>query len=181
MVAVSVINTLLTNIKDRLEDQLVDAISDETKAGIVKIGLLRTHPSETVINVTVKPGDDKWRHTLNMSAENVGMKAPLGEIGGGIFWRRRFIAKYDLYFSAAFTQEEAQVAANVVVSRAEHALQNKLDNGDWWFDTLPDDFEEIPSRIQVYDTYAVESGDVGKWIWRGETRLEFLTEKVGCI
>ena len=179
--ATSVINTLLDDIESRLTDEMITAISDETQAGLVQVGVLREDPTETTINVLVKPGDREWRHTLNMSSENVGMKAPLGEIGGGIYWRRRFVAEFKIYFADSFDQAEARTTANICLSRAEWALQNKYDNGEWWFDTLPDSFEEVPSRIQVYDSYLVESGGEGSWIWKGEVRLEFLTEKVGCV
>lgn len=179
--ATSVINTLLNNVRDRLITEMITAISDETKAGLVQVGVLREDPTETVINVLVKSGGPEWRHTENRSSENVGMQAPLGEIGGGIYWRRRFVAEFKIFFAEAFDQSEARTTANICLSRAEWALQNKDLDGNWWFDTSPDSFEEVPSRIQVYDSYLIEGGGEDSWIWKGEIRLEFLTEKVGCV
>ena len=179
--ATSVINTLIEDINQRLNEELVDAISDESQAGLVQIGVLREDPSDTVINLLVKPGGDQWRHTLNISSENVGMSAPLGEIGGSIYWRRRFIAVFMIYFSESYNQAEARTAAHVVLSRAEWALQNKDLDGNWWFRTDPDSFEESASRIQVMDSYLSEGGGEDSWIWRGELRIEVMTEKIGCL
>lgn len=180
--ATSVINTLMDDIHDRLETEMLTLISDETQAGLIHVGVLREDPTETSINVLVKQGDRDWRHTLNMSSENVGMQAPLGEIGGGIYWRRRFIAEFRIFFEQqGYEQDEARRIANICLSRAENALQTKDLDGNWWFDTLPDSFEESPSRIQVYDSYLTEGGGDDVWIWKGEIRVEVLTEKVGCV
>jgi len=177
----SVLNFLMEDTAQRLKDVLLTNVSDDSKASAVQAGMLRGLPNDAPITITVKTGDEKWRHTSNMSSQDVGMKAPFAEIGGGIYWRRRFIVTFDIIFNASYTQDAARSVANVVQSRAEWALQNQNDDGTWWFTTDMDEFSEVASRVFVYNSYMTEGGSEGKWRWRGETFVEFLTERTGCV
>lgn len=177
----SVFNFLAEDTAARLTQVLLTDVIDDSKAGIVQAGIARGFPNDTKITLTVETGDEKWRHTSNMSSQNVGMQAPFGEIGGGIYERLRFIVNLDIIFDASVDQDQARTIANVVLSRSRHALSNKADTGLWWFRTTADDFEEQASRVFVYDSYMAEGGSEGKWRWRGAIFIEFLTERVGCV
>lgn len=177
----SVLNFLMEDTAQRLRNILLTNVSDDSKASAVQAGMLRGLPNDVPLTITVKTGDERWRHTANMSSQNVGMEGPFGEVGGGIFWRRRFIVTFDLVFNAGFTQDQARTIANVVQSRAEWALQNQLNDGTWWFTTDMDEFTEQASRVFVYNGYMTEGGSDGKWRWRGETFVEFMTERTGCV
>lgn len=178
----SIINTLAEDVAQRLKDELMTATTDDAKASAVQAGNLKGLTNIAPITVMVHTGDEFWRHTSNMSSQNVGMQDTFGSIGGGLNERLRYFVEYEMVFDASFTQEEARQIANVVVSHTRWALSNKrVEDGLWWFSLEPDSFGEQASRVFVYDTYLVEGGSEGKWKWRGITRIEFLTEREGCI
>lgn len=178
----SVFNFLAEDTAARLKQVLLTDVIDDSKAGIVQAGIARGFPNDAKITIVVKTGDPTWRHTANMSSQDVGMEmGTIGEIGGGIYERLRFIVEYTIFFNAAVTQDQARTIANVVLSRARWALSNFGEDGAWWFRQTVDDFGEHASRVFVYDSYLLEGGSIGQWTWRGETRLEFLTERTGCV
>lgn len=178
---VSIFNVLATDTANWLNEQLNTNITDDSQAGLVQAGLARGMANAYRIVVLVKTGDAQWRHTSNMSSQNVGMVDVFGELGGGLTERLRFIVEYTMIFGPEVTQDEARAIANVVLSRVRYSLSNRKDDGSWWFTTTEDDFQEHASRVYVYDSYLEEGGSEGKWRWRGETRIEFLTERTGCV
>jgi len=178
---VSIFNVLAEDTANWLNEQLNTNIADDSKAGLVQAGLARGMANPYRIVVLVKTGDAQWRHTSNMSSQNVGMVDVFGEVGGGLHERLRFIVEYTMIFGPEVDQTEARAIANVVLSRVRYSLSNRKDDGTWWFTITEDDFMEHASRVFVYDSFLTEGGSEGKWQWRGETRLEFLTERTGCV
>ena len=178
---VSIYNVLKADVTARLVEELVTNVSDDSKLVLVQEGIEKGLPTDNRLLLTVETGDEAWRHTLNISSENVGMTAPIGEIGGTLYWRSRFKACLEMYFAPTVSQANASKIAHVVLSRARWSLQNKNLDGSWWFSTTADDFGESASRIMVMDAFLAEGGSNRKWTWRGEIRFEFLGEAEGCV
>lgn len=167
--AISIINTLMEHTVDYLADKLITEVPDSTQAGLVRSGLLQADPTDTQINLLIHPGNKDWKHELYVTQH--GIISPYAEIGGGYTWMRRFEIELSLYFDGENDRDVARTKANVVLSRTEQALiYMPMPNG-------ADDFNEVPSQIQVRDSYIEESGGEGTFIWRGCIRIEFLTDK----
>lgn len=165
----SLLNTLMEDSVQRLADVLIAETPDETQAGLVRNGLLQADPTDTQINILVHPGNKDWRHELYLTQP--GVQSPWAEIGGSSTWMRRFVAELSLYFDGENDRDVARTKANIVLSRAEYALKTiNIPQGT-------DDFGESAYLIQVRDSFIEESGGEGTFIWRGEVRFEFLTDK----
>jgi hypothetical protein len=161
----------------RLADVLIAGVptDDPTRAGVVRSGQLQDDPQVGVINILLHPGDKDWKHTINTYTESgSGIFAPQGTIMGdrsSVFWRRRFIVELTIFFENLYSRDEARRRANVVLSRAHWALvmmdMNMIEG---------DSFGEYPSEVQVFDDWIREGGGDGDFNWRGEMRIELLTE-----
>jgi hypothetical protein len=178
------VTSIYTMLKEdttaRLKDQLETQVTDDSKV-LVYQGNVKQLPTDNRLRIEVKTGNAQWRHTLNVPSENVGSKAPLGEIGGRLYWRERFIIGMELFFAADVTQDAASTIADVVLSRARWSLSNLNPNGTWWFRTDPDYFGETASQVQVMNAFLIEGGSDTKWTWRGEVWIEFITGNDGCV
>lgn len=172
---------LREDITARLVDQLDTSVSDEAKVPVINSGLVKGLPTDTRLLISIMTGDEKWPHTANIPSENVGMVDYIGAIGGSVNWRERFIIDMELYLAPSVDQQKAQDIADAVLARTRYALQNKNDAGNWWFDTGPDEFGTSASRVFVLNAYLTESGSETKWVHRGQVKLEFLTETLGCV
>lgn len=165
----SILNTLQEAAIDRLSERLITDTPDSTQAGLIREGLLQDDPTDTQINLLIHPGDKDWKHELYVTQH--GISSPYYEIGGGSTWMRRFTVEFQLFFDGEDDRSVARTKAHVVLSRAEHALKTMTVPAD------QDDFGEAGFLIQVRDSYLEESGGEGTFIWRGEIRIEFMTEK----
>ena len=174
---VSIINTAMDAIVDRLSDILIDGVpdTDPTQAGIVRAGMLQDDPQQAQINILVHPGDGDWKHVTNTYTESgSGLFAPQGTImgqHGSTFWRRRYMVEFTIFFENLYSRDEARRRANVVLSRAHWALST-MNVGVIANDT----FGEAPSDLSVWDAWIREGGGDGDFNWRGEMRIELLTE-----
>src|SRR4051812_35025483 len=88
-IADAVNRNLLFNMKDAVDQ------SDETRAGLVRLGLLQQSPLTAGINILTffnDPEDENgWRHSVIKAnpTSSLGMNIPAYQIGGGEFWYRR--------------------------------------------------------------------------------------------
>lgn len=174
--SVSILNVLMSDLRDWLEQELKTLIEgtvagDDAKAGLIKVGKLKDDPTVYAINVMVYPGDEEWPHILNTQDEGPGMFGPTYEIGGGQiqFWRRRFVVEFEMFFEGEYDQLVASNKANVVLSRAQHALFT------FPIPQTTDDFGEHAHMVQCDKTYVREGGGEGDYIWRGRMNIEFFT------
>jgi hypothetical protein len=164
----SILNLLAELQRSTLETALLTNISDETKLGIVTIGLWQDDP---LMRVTVRTGNEEWRHERN-TGENDLYPTPVGEIGspyGTGWWRRRFVVEIVLFLPEGTEQDAARQVANVILSRAERTLET-ID-----VSTMTDDFGETAHKLMVADSFLEESGGESQRIWRGQIRTEAVT------
>lgn len=166
----SIINLLIERTVSHLTQKLVTEINDDTKVGVLRGGNLQDNPLKGGQNILCHPSDQEWPDILNAQESN-GMYAPIHEIGGGSWIRRRFKAEFQLFYRNERERDVARQSANIVKSRAEKALETMpLDIGK-------DSFGEAAHYIQVWDSWIDEGGGPGTFIWRGFLRFEVLTSR----
>jgi hypothetical protein len=172
----SVMNFLMADTKSHLEEVLITDVSDSSQVTEVHLGEYQLQPSSVGLVVKVTQGGDDWYHTLNVrgAGDGVFMNIPY-ETGQGRFWRRRFKVELALYFAPNIDQDTARTTGNVILSRAENALEVISDTR--WFTTTPDSFGEQASEVQVMHSYIRERGREGLWNQNAMLYLEFVTEK----
>jgi hypothetical protein len=173
----SVMNFLMADTKSHLEEVLITDVSDSSKVTEIHLGEYQTQPSSVGLVVKVTQGGDEWYHSLNVrgAGDGVFMNVPY-EIGSGKFWRRRFIIELALYFPPDIDQDTARTIGNVILYRAESALE--IVYPPYWFTTTPDSFGEQASEVQVLRSYIRERGREGLWNQNAILHVEFVTEKI---
>lgn len=170
----SILNELMDAVLDHLEDRLIDDVTDHTPVGLVRIGRLQSDPTIAELNIMIRNGGEDWRHKRPNDEHHAleHMHHPYGELGGRAaqFWLRRFEIELSLFFVGETDQAAATRSANLILSRAQHALLGMP------IPDITDDFGERPLLVDVEDAYLEESGGPGNYIHRGYLRIEFLTE-----
>lgn len=174
----SVVWTIAKSLTEFLVLEMKDLISqyDETRAGLVRPGLLQQSPLEAGINILIQendPDDEKgWRHTIAHGGVETmaGIHLPTYSIGGGAHWFRRYTLKLEQFFRAGSTRERAEELSSIILSRAELALRTA---------PLPDtdSFGETPIQLYVHSSINIEGGGPGQWIFHGTIFFQVLTEK----
>lgn len=165
----SLLNTLMDTAVEHLTDRLLTDVSDDTKAGLVRAGKLQEDPTVRRIILLMRPGGQAYPHVL--STLNNGLQTPAYLIGGGAYWRRRFILEVECYFAGEVFRDVARTNAQVVLSRAHAALTSL---------PLPssvDSFGEHAIQLQVEKAFMQEGGGPGNFIHKGEIWFEVLTER----
>jgi hypothetical protein len=162
---------LMTGTADLLELMLDTNISDDAKANVVRPGRLQEDPTENIISVTIHPGMDRWHDEINKEDEGPLLHLSTYTIGGqDQYWWRRFIVKFDAFFTGG-TRDESRRKMQLVFQRANHALIT----WDVAAETAKDDYGESAQYIQVRDEWMREGGGEGDFNWRGEIFFEVLT------
>ena len=148
-------------------------------AGLVRQGLFQDDPTRYRISLLVSPGDPDetspkpaWADCLATPAAT-GFFVPTYEVGGGVFWLRRFTALVEQYFTLTLeSRDEARSIATWVFSNAHKALQAAMGCN------ILDEFGERTTLMLVPDMIAYESGGPpNSFIWKGKFYVQFLTEK----
>ena len=173
----SILNVLSDGVTAWLQQELADSVEgdiagDNAKAGLVQAGKLQQDPTLTLINIMVHPGGDDWPHELNKQDDGPGLYGPTYEMGGQYAaeeWRRRFLIQLNMFFQGEYDRDVARAKAQVVLSRAQHALRRMP------IPATVDDFGESAYAISTDSGYITEGGGEGTFIWRGELKIEFLT------
>jgi hypothetical protein len=165
---------LIEGILSRLEQMLQLTIDDDARAELIKVGLLQDDPTVKKINVTIHTGGEAWPDVLNTNDSGPDAYAPTYTIGGSYgsqFWRRRFRVEFNIFF-AGTSRDDARKKSLLLLSRALHGLVTWDVSGE----IATDSFGEHPYIIQVAQSWIEEGGGEGDYNWRGEMRLEFITE-----
>ena len=139
----------------------------------VKVGRLQADPERPSVNLMVhmgKPRDPKWadeavggryvRSGSGVMGYDRGEQMPIGEVGGGRTWLRRFTVEGSVFFTR--TKEDRDTAnelANTVRGLVERALRPEIVLG------LEDDFEERAFRLLLNASSAEERGGPKAHIW----------------
>lgn len=177
----SILNLLIYAIRDRLTDKLITAFDgdpdpeDEAQAGLVLVGKLQEDPTDTLINIIIREGNDldDWRHSLNVSDPKSGWAEQIYEIGGPyptVTNKRRYVIQLRLFYESEFDPDVARTKSNVILSRVEHALWTMSLGG-----IGRDSFGESPHAVEISESYLRQSGGPGTYIFKGEIKLAFVT------
>jgi hypothetical protein len=172
------IKDLLVNlIADHMETKLITEVSGVTKAKIVKPYRFQENPLEENIYCWIATGDplepfDKDVMLGNSEAEDLGLKIPHGEVGGGHLWWRRGTAALGCYWvRARYSQEVAANYSHIILGRALHWLERSPVSG------TVDQFGERALYMWVYGNTFVEGGGNDQYYWRGDIYWQVLTER----
>lgn len=167
-----------TLVAQTVEEQLEVNLAVEFQArGLgdyaVQVGRLQADPERPGINLMVhigKPRDDKWldeaaggryvRSGQGVMGYDRGEQMPIGEVGGGRTWLRRFTVEGSVFFTRSKeSRDEANEIANTIRGLVEAYLRPDSVLG------LEDDFGERAFRLMVNASRAEERGGPRAHIW----------------
>lgn len=174
----TIVNMILDRLVQSVTADMQTAINpkDQTRANVVKKGLLQTAKVENVVQVGITGGDHEdpnYRDgiiTLE-TMQNIGLELPPREIGGGQYWWRRGVARLECFFIASQLDEnEAHEHAYVAQSRLMESIENTNPTG------LYDSFHEGCIKIFVHSaTFFQSGGPPAQYIFRGKVFWTALT------
>lgn len=162
-------------IKDAILARLTEKCQTEidpedlTYVSVIKVGALHDDPRDPKTVLMLRPATDGKQDETNAVAGERASYSPNALIGGGSFYRKRWQIEFSIFIEVE-DFETALDIANTIVSRVKHALI-----------TMPvppqvDDFGEACTAQPIVTSYAIdEGGGRGKYNWRGEMWIEFLT------
>lgn len=171
---------LITRIADSLEASMKTTVSnaDPIKAYVVKPYRFQSDPVKNSIHISVLGSDpaDTNRKDGRVTArdmEDLGMKLPSGEIGGGHLWWRRGRIMIGVYFIIqGYTEELAADYAYRVLGRVTDYTE-RIQVAD-----LSDEFGERAHYLMVYGNHFYEGGGpTSQYLWRGEVNWQVLTSR----
>jgi len=174
--------TIAKTITDYLELKLITEIddSDPIKAKVVKFGRFQQDPTINNIFVTVSGGNLQKPGTLDgivtiEEMNNIAMKVPAREIGGGQTWWRRGWLEIGCYFVLEdYTAEEAGDHAHNFLGRVSLNLRQAPVCG------LADDYGETAYDLFVYaESMFPGGGPTNQYLWRGQMLWQTLTYREG--
>jgi len=176
----SIVPMILFHLRDKLIEELHDAIPEghPTQVVLVKIGRYKDSPHRNTLVVALSPGDPEDPTFIDGRTDNdefnnlkVYSRLPVGEIGGGEYWWRRYTAQLQVnYLRANFEEDLALKYAYEVHSRTIKAFQSIT------FTSLVDSFGEQaygPSIIEGSSFFS--SGSKTSFLWRGKLIARVLT------
>lgn len=165
----SIFNKLTDAMVARLTSDLIEEVSDATKAGLIRFGRLQADPTDADrgLNILIHLGGDDWPDQLNIGF--AGVEAPTYEIGGTQYWRRHFIVELTLFFDNEEDRQLARRKATIIMAHAHKSLY-----------TIPipqghDSFGEAALGIQISQSVQNEAGGDGTFIWRSKLYVEWYT------
>lgn len=175
-----IIDMLCNRIADTLEAKCITAVasSDTSRASVVKAWRFQDNPLDNPVSIWVVGGNpgtlelmDGWVGTNNI--EDLGLRVPAGEIGGGHLWWRRGRVKVNCnYVNAKLTEEQAALSAHRVLGRATHWTERTV------VSDLEDEFGERAILIYVFaSTFFEGGGPENQYFWRGDILWQVLTQR----
>lgn len=189
MAEIAIGNMIIDHVVDRLQTRLIDEVTDETQASVVRAGKLQDDPTRgNGINVLIWPSEDLNPDEIYTPERKEGILSPTYEVGGGSFYMRRFEIQMIFHFRGLRGEEgriEARQNAQVLLSRIRHTLLSMNSSQSTSASDLPlhpvtmqpkDDFGETAIMLQIDEFYLSEGGGTGHFIWKGQIKFSFLTE-----
>lgn len=176
----SIVPLILFHLRNRLEEELQDAIPEghPTQVVLVKIGRYRESPHKNTLVVAISPGDPEDPEFMDGRIDNeefdnlrVFRRLPVGEIGGGEYWWRRYTAQLQVnYLRANFEEDLAMKYAFEVQGRALKAFQSIT------FNNLVDSFGEVAhGQTYIEGCSFFPTGAKNQFLWRGKLVGRVLT------
>lgn len=167
-------------IADYLESSMITGVSssDPARASVVKTYRFQDDPIVNPIAIVVIPGnpvDTNYKDgRIDIGQmEDLGLRVPSGEIGGGhLWWRRGRVTISCFFITQQYDQNEAGEVASIVRGRVENYVEQAPVSG------IEDDYGEKAHHIQIYASTLWESGGPpNQYIWRGEVFWQVLTQR----
>lgn len=123
-------DAVMNYVKDALEVGLITSITDDTKAGVVKLGPLQGEPDPDIARISIElyenDPDRFIDGALSAMREEWSDMPEMVEIGNGhglVTWRRRFTVKIRCLFDISKESlDEARKTASIVRNRSEKIL-----------------------------------------------------------
>lgn len=171
---------LALRLSEWLTTKVADEITDETAVKLVKPYKFqdnpltdRTHIYLWITGNDPKNPDDRDAWVGMQGMEDLGLRVPAGEIGGGHLWWRKGKAELGCYFiRERYTQEEAADTAQMVLGRVLYWLERA------YVSDLVDEFGEQALKIFVMaNSFFEGGGPTNQFFWRGEIWWQCLTER----
>lgn len=152
--------------------------SDRSRATEVKAYKFQENPLTNHVYVWVSSGnpnnpDERDGRVGSQSMEELGLRLPAGEVGGGHLWWRKGRIELGVYFvRERLEQSVAGDYAHEVLGRAMYWTE-RAEVSD-----LVDEFSEHALWIYVYgNTFYEGGGPKNQYYWRGEILYQVLTER----
>jgi len=175
-----IVPMILFEMRDYLEVALQDEVTenDPTRAVVVKVGRFQDNPVKKNVLVALSGGDYEDPNYLDGRADHqaldeIGLRnLPIGEIGGGWYWWRRFSTRMETFFvKQRFEEEIAMRYAYEFYGRLLKATEMCTLIG------LTDAYGEKTNNITPFieSSTFFESGGPKQHIWRGKLKWRVLT------
>lgn len=128
-----IIPMILRTMKWSLNTQLFDEVAEEspTRTGIVKMGILQDNPADAVVSIAVNSGDYEDAKYIDAHVDHPDVQEyrirnlPMGEVGGGKYWWRRFSIRVEVFFVRQNYDEETSINyAYEFYGRLLNAIEN---------------------------------------------------------
>jgi len=177
MTAGMIKHLIVVAVADWMETKLITEVTGITKAEVVKPYKFQENPLNENIYCWISAGDpnqpfEKDGRISIEDNEMLGMKLPIGEIGGGHLWWRRGTAEIGVYFvRQRLSQEVTAEHAHTFLGRTIHWLERAPISG------IVDEFGERAHKMFVYANTFYEGGGNDQFYWRGNVFWQALTER----
>lgn len=174
-----IVPLILLETKRYLEVELQDEVpdTDPTKAVVVKVGRFQDNPVKKNVLVAISGGDFEDPSYLDARADHENLNQfglrnlPIGEIGGGTYWWRRFSIDFRTFFvKQRYEEQIAMKYAYEFYGRLLKAVETctlRLT------DSHGEKTNNIPPFIEGASFF--ESGGAKQYIWRGKLLWRVLT------
>jgi len=166
-----IVDLVLNRLKSHLAEKVTDAY--------IKVGRFQQNPLENPLYLAINTGNSRNDTTVDGivslgDMQNISMKIPGREVGGGSYWWRRGIIDVGYYGVAAGLTEEQTVAnAFEFLGRVQHWTELAR------VSDLTDEFGEHAIKIFVYSSVFTESGGPeNQYIYRGQIAWQVLTARI---
>jgi hypothetical protein len=176
-----IVPLILLRMREHLETYLQDEVpdTDPTKAVLVKVGRFQDNPVKKNVLVAISGGDFEDPAYMDGRADLETMNQvkianlPVGEIGGGIYWWRRFTMDFRTFFvKQRFEEDIAMKYGYEFYGRLLNAIQVCT------FGRLVDDYGERTCGLPYIEGSSFfESGGPQQYIWRGKVKWRVLTHR----
>lgn len=173
-----VVDMILDRLVSHLTTVMITNVNDETKASIVKKGLLQTDKVGKGIQIGVTGGDhEDPQYTDGIATlekmPNIAFKFDAREVGGGQMWWRRGVARIEVFMvRERKTEDQAHSKAYQILGRLEKGIAT-VNLGQ-----CIDEFDEHAIQMFCFgNTFFESGGPPTQYIFRGKVLWQCLTER----